>query len=78
MRDLQRFAREVKRQRSGARIAAVTQAIVTRFGGLDRFATAWKEQFDAAWASDPGSRRVSDLLLATLQMCKACDGVLRD
>jgi hypothetical protein len=68
-----RFAREVKRQQNPQRVTALVQAIITRFGGVDRLATAWKDQFDAAMAAQPGGRQANDLLLGFVHLWTAID-----
>lgn len=50
-KELHRFNQQVNRQaQSIAAVIATTAEMIARFGGVDRFATAWKEVLDRASA----------------------------
>lgn len=66
-RKLTQFATQVRQETSASKVAALCGAMIARFGGLDRFCTAWKAQIDA---TTPGSRASFSSFLAILRLAE--------
>lgn len=63
------FNRRSRDRKRGASFAtAVCAEMVRRFGGVDKFASAWKAYFDAAVAARPGSRLVFQSIQAVIRL----------
>jgi len=69
---LGQFAVQLRQQRSPHRATALAGAMTLRFGGVDGFARAWKDQLDAAAAAGPGSKFVLDSLRAITRLIEVC------
>jgi hypothetical protein len=68
-----RFAAELRQQTSRHRVAALCNAMVVRFGGVDQLAGAWWEAMHAAARQNPGGRVVLNSLAATFRLMEASD-----
>ena len=71
-RQLARFAAQLKRERSHARVELLCAEMIESFGGLENLAHAWKQQVDRACQQHPGSKRVLDFFLAMAQLLVYC------
>ena len=67
------FAGKLKDLRRDASVANLCEKMIVHFGGPERFASKWHEQFQAAVAHRPGSRRVLDCLLALVRIMQFCE-----
>jgi hypothetical protein len=70
---IDRFAAALRRENNWGRVAALCNAMVDRFGGLDRFCAAWVEQIDTAKRDRHGGRRVLNSFLAIVRLLESAD-----
>jgi len=69
---LGQFAVQLGQQRPPHRARALASAMTLRFGGVEAFARAWKQQLDAAAAAGPGSKFILDSLRAITRLIEVC------
>jgi hypothetical protein len=70
LRHIDKFNAAIRREFDLRKVAALCKAMLSRFGGLDEFCTAWKAHLDAA---PPGSRAAFDSLMAMLHLIEIAD-----
>ena len=58
---------------SSQAVVALTEAMVSKAGGPEGLATAWKEQLDAARAARPGGQAALRCFRAVFRLLEICD-----
>jgi hypothetical protein len=66
---LPRFLAGLRNERNVHRAAAACAGLISRFGGVDAFARAWKAQIEAA---QPGSPLALNAFWAVIKLAQLC------
>jgi hypothetical protein len=69
---IRKFARDLRREQSWGRAAGLVNAMLARFGGIDRFAATWVGMIRQAQGDKAAAKAVLESLQAIMRLFELC------